>query len=244
MPPTRLPLVLGLAALAVPVGWVFFFNTPTRPTPPRVSISSRTPADSPATPELFTRPAFATVFEPEAFDELIAVREAVRNAPGATLAWAAGLTDPQARTEMIGLICQQIAQTDPRAAIEAATSHLAPPDARIPLQSLAQTWALADFDSALAWATRHPAGDFRDALVASVTSARATAAPQDALQLLARHMPVGPAQDHARLEIIQSWALSNRTAATRCAESLPLGPLRVEALNLLAQLSDVSTARE
>ena len=152
------------------------------------------------------------------------------------VAWATSLAVPDEQKSALTEVAFQIAQSDPAQAITLAERY-GFGDSNGALENLAQLWAGKDLTSALAWATRQPAGDQRDQIFAHIAYVQSQTAPSDAMNLIAGQMTSSPAQIESAISVLHQWGLQDFAAASAWAEQFPNGPLRDRALQELAGIA-------
>lgn len=150
-------------------------------------------------------------------------REWARNSPTAAERWAATREDPAERERALTYICLEVASQDPREAIRIARSHRLHPAT---LESIAASWAGADFVSAYSWAGELPEGEQKDRVVMRLLQLRATEAPSEAAALLSASPLSGGAQEEAAMTIVHQWILKDPEAARQWVELFPEGPIK------------------
>jgi hypothetical protein len=136
--------------------------------------------------------------------------------PAAALAWAAGILD--------------LAQRDPRKAVQAAIdTRLCDTDAGL-LDNLTAQWADRDFAGAHDWVRQQEAGDWHEELTAHIAFICSKSDPAAAAQIVVEEMTPGPRQDEAAISVLHQWAQSDLEAAAAWANAFPEGNLHRRAL--------------
>ncbi len=99
-----------------------------------------------------------------------------------------------------------------------------------------QQWAVADTDSAVAWASKLPDTTLRDKILTEVASDLGARDPERATDFITTKLPAGELQDKATITVIRFWASSDVAGAAAWVLEFPDGPLQVMAT---ANLVDV-----
>jgi hypothetical protein len=125
--------------------------------------------------------------------------------------------------------CLQLAERDPRAALELAIDTL-PNDAHPGLfENLAGQWAVRDFQAAHEWALQQEPGEWRDGLMAHIAFAGAQSDPAAAARMVVEEMAPGQQQTEAAISVLHQWGLRDPGAAAAWAATFPPGDLRARA---------------
>jgi hypothetical protein len=152
--------------------------------------------------------------------------------------WVAQIANPDERDTMLSCVCFQVAQTDPKLAVETLEQQGTTGDRRqMMLGNLAQQWAAQDLLGAVSWAANFPPGDIRDNLFARIAMAESQSSPVQAAQTVAEQIPPGPAQEDAAINVLHEWALQDFPGATAWAEQFPTPELHNRANNELTSLA-------
>jgi hypothetical protein len=144
---------------------------------------------------------------------------------GGAIGWVVGLKDESDRKSAAMYVCEQIAESDPEAAVR-ASEMLELDGCRGMMEDLAQRWASEDFPAALAWARSRPDNDQRAKSLTRLALVQAQSDPVNAAALVASEMAPGANQDDAILIVLHTWAGKDLTAATAWVNQFPEGPLR------------------
>ncbi len=140
--------------------------------------------------------------------------------------WAARFKDEGERASTMADICLQVAQTDPRQAIDIAQRNgLAEVSGRV-MDSLVQQWAAQDFATVDVWVMEQPAGQRREEMLARLAYVQSQTDPASAANLVVDRMPAGPLQDEAAITVLDQWAARDLASATAWADQFPAGGLR------------------
>jgi len=137
--------------------------------------------------------------------------------------------------------CLALAERDPLAAMEmATTNHLQDVDSGL-AASLISQWAGQDFDRAYQWTRTQEPGAWRDDMLARLAYVRAQTDPIAAARLVATDMSASPTRDEAVISVIHQWALRDARGAAFWAQSLPDEILRQRASAEIAGLAAASS---
>lgn len=121
-----------------------------------------------------------------------------------TLAWCDSMAEGEAKNELRVVIGSQAKSAQPvialRLAIELPDEHQA---RRSLAAAAAQSWALADPESAAAWGRTLAPDDLRDCLNGAIASAWASRDAAAALRFALSALPAGAAQEEAAAEIVR-----------------------------------------
>ena len=181
-------------------------------------------------------------------DRDVLVREllsgwAARDAEAA-LGWASSLKDPAARRSARSSVCLAVAAEDPRRAVVLALADDADEDCeRGLLGCLTMQWCEREPREAIEWASEQPQGEWRDCLLAAISSVLSRSDPVTAAQL-ASNLEPGELQDEAVMAVLHQWALKDATAALEWAEAFSESALRDRALVEIANLRKLAVAAE
>jgi hypothetical protein len=154
----------------------------------------------------------------------------------AALGWAAGLSDAVERNSALADVCVQISQSDPAAAISAASQYgLQDEGARF--ENIVQQWASQDFTAAYGWVSQLPAGAERDGSMTRLALVVAQVSPTDAANLVANEISPGTVQIEAAISVLHEWGLQDFAAASAWASQFPSGLMADRAKQELASVS-------
>ena len=170
-------------------------------------------------------------------------REWARNFPADALAWVKNAPDGNQRVAIAEIVCPQLAQTNPAAAVTLAENCLGSGTnnvAQYLLDNMAQQWAAQDMQAANAWATSKQPGEQRDRLLQRIAVAESKADPFQAAQLIVNQISPGPTQNEAAMSVIYQWAQKDAAAAQTWAESFPAGDFRDRAIKEVKNVSAVA----
>jgi hypothetical protein len=145
---------------------------------------------------------------------------AARDADGA-IAWAESLPDSPERQATLIDVSLIVARGDPVRAVQWREQSVGNQEADGVLQGLVQQWADRDFDAAMAWTGARPRNAQRDHILQRLVYVRAAAGqPEAAARLADEAFADSATKAEAIATIAHQWALRDREAATRWAESL------------------------
>jgi hypothetical protein len=148
--------------------------------------------------------------------------------------WVSQISNSDERDTMLGCICFQVAQTDPRLAIQVLEQQGLNGDRReIMLGNLAQQWASQDLQAAVAWANNYPLNDMRDKLFMHIALAESPSAPVAAANMVAQQISPGPIQEEAAISVLQQWATQDMGAAANWVGQFPQGEVYDRSINVL-----------
>jgi hypothetical protein len=168
---------------------------------------------------------------------------ALRDAEAA-LGWVSSLKDPAARRSARSNVCLAVAAEDPRRAVGLALAHDADQDGGAALlECLTMQWCEKEPGIAVDWAREQPQGEWRDRLLASISSVLSISDPAAAAQLVSGLEP-GDLQDEAVIAVLHQWALKDPAAALEWAEAFSESALRDRALVEIANLRTLTAAAE
>ena len=156
--------------------------------------------------------------------------------PASAEKWASHLPDESERDSTLADVCFQIAQTDARQAVEAASQHGLEKMPGAVMENLVQQWAGQDFSSAASWIKQRPPGEQRDQMVERLALVQAVADPAAAAQLVVQEVPPGDIQTEAAIAVLHQWALRDMAGAKAWVELFSAGPLRDRAQNEVSNL--------
>ncbi|MDB6018244.1 MAG: hypothetical protein JWR19_2733 [Pedosphaera sp.] len=148
--------------------------------------------------------------------------------------WVSQISNSDERDTMLGCICFQVAQTDPRLAIQVLEQQGLNGDRReIMLGNLTQQWAVQDLQAAVAWANNYPLNDMRDKLFMHIALAETPSAPVEAANMVAQQISPGPIQEEAAISVLQQWATQDMGAAANWVGQFPPGEVYDRSINVL-----------
>ena len=156
----------------------------------------------------------------------------------AALSWSDQLENEAERKYARSMLCVAFSEQSgkPDQALELALQHGAEEGGDGLLENLTMQWAARETPAALEWTCHQPAGEWRDRLMARVVFVLAKSDPFNAACHVAKEMEPGPMQNEAAISVLHQWAMSDFTAASNWAETLPAGMLRDRAMNELTGL--------
>lgn len=126
--------------------------------------------------------------------------------------------------------CLELAETDPRAALELAiTTRLYDTTPGL-LENLTGQWAARDDKAAHAWVLQQSPGEWRDSLMARVAYSLSQSNPAEAAQIVASEISEGSVQDEAAISVLHQWALRDYDDAKSWAVTFAPGPFKARAL--------------
>ncbi|HEX7652826.1 MAG TPA: hypothetical protein VF607_04935 [Verrucomicrobiae bacterium] len=163
-------------------------------------------------------------------------------APLATLAWAAQLSDADERLTVRSTALLQWGQTDPVKAMLYSQNCDLGTQTQSTMGFLAQKLAASDLALATRYVTQQADGELKDELAAHVSLVMAKQYPQLAEQFIAQQMTAGPAQIESAISILHQWALRDQSGAMAWAQAFPPGELRERALNEINGLAAYQAA--
>jgi hypothetical protein len=184
----------------------------------------------------------------EGSDRDLLVREllsgwAARDAEAA-LSWVSSLEDPAARRSARSSVCLAVAAEDPCRAVGLALAHDADEDGGgALLECLAMQWCGKEPGTAVEWAREQPPGEWRDRLLAKISSMLSRSDPAAAAQLVSGLEP-SALQDEAVMAVLHQWALKDPAAALEWAEAFSESALRDRALVEIENLRKLTAAAE
>jgi hypothetical protein len=170
-------------------------------------------------------------------------RDWARNFPADALAWVKNAPEGKQRIAISEIVCSELAQTNPAAAVALAEKCLGSGTnnvAQYLLDNMAQLWAAQDMQSASAWALAKPAGEQRDRLLQRIAVAESSANPDEAARLISEKMSPGQFQNEAAISVLYQWAQKDAAAAQAWAESFPAGDFRDRAIKEVKNVSAVA----
>lgn len=170
-------------------------------------------------------------------------REWARNFPAGALAWLENAPEGKQRVAIAEIVCSELAQTNPVAAVTLAENCLGRSTnsvAQYLLDNMTQQWASQDIQAASSWALAKPAGEQRDRLLQRIAFAESKTDPYQAAQLVVNQISPGQTQNEAAMSVLYQWAQQDEAAAQAWAESFPAGDLRDRAIKEVKNVSAVS----
>ena len=174
-------------------------------------------------------------------------RDWARNFPAAALAWAQYATNGPQRDTIAEIVCPQLAQTNPLAAVVLAENCLDSGTNAVVqnlLDNLAQTWAEQDEQDAYAWASATPPSEGRNRLLERIALVQAKTNPYKAAESVAEQMSPGEIQNEAAISVLYQWSQQDASAAKAWAESFPPGDFRDRAINEVKNVSAYSSGTQ
>jgi len=141
------------------------------------------------------------------------------------ISWSQSLPDGPAKSQALLQLSYRWAETYP----VAASAYAATQDDPALLRNITSIWAAKDSRSALAWASRLPAGEGRTAAVSSAVAVWAQTSPETALTYASK-LPGDGLRNQAIAAALSIWADTKPALAAQWTEQLPEGPLRDEAM--------------
>lgn len=142
----------------------------------------------------------------------------------AAAATAAGATVPNLES------LDTLAETDPRAALLAASTQDLGPASTYVRGNLLQRWAERDFTAALAYADDFRPGPDREEMLGRLALLLAASLPAEAADIVAQDMAPGATRDEAAISVLHRWARADAASARTWAATFPPGRLRERAL--------------
>jgi hypothetical protein len=152
--------------------------------------------------------------------------------------WVSQISNPNERDTMLSCVCFQVAQTDPKLAIQTLEQQGLDGDRRqIMLGNLAQQWAAQDLPQAVNWASNYPPGKNRDNLFMHIALAKSQTAPVEAANMVAKQISPGPIQEEAVISVLQQWAAQDIDAAAGWVSQFPSGEVYDRSINVLKSIA-------
>jgi len=191
------------------------------------------PKPQPETMQANGDATFTNLESPNNSQDLNQNRDWARKFPVAAFDWAQNATNGPQRDAIAEIVCPQLAQTNPAAAVVLAENCLDSATNDVVnnlLDNLAQTWAGQNEEDAYAWASGVPMGEERDRLLERITFVQAHSNPQTAAQLVAEQITPGEIQNEAAISVLHQWAQQNASAALAWAQTFPAGDFRDRAI--------------
>ncbi|MGA2854456.1 MAG: hypothetical protein ABSE90_10060, partial [Verrucomicrobiota bacterium] len=146
-------------------------------------------------------------------------RDWARTFPAEALAWAQFATNGPQRDTIAEIVCPQLAQTNPLAAVVLAENCLDSLGSGTNvvvqnlLDNLAQTWAEQNEQDAYAWASATPPSEERDRLLERIALVQAKTNPYKAAKSVAEQMSPGEIQNEAVISVLYQWTRQDASAA-------------------------------
>jgi hypothetical protein len=163
--------------------------------------------------------------------------------PGDAAKWVSQLADSNDRDTMLSCLCFQIAQADPKSAIQILEQQGIEGDRRkVMLGNLAQQLASQDLPGALAWAGNYAGAD-KDDLVAQIALAESKIDPAESALIVARQISPGTVQNETALSIINQWSQTDVAAVTSWVAEFPAGELHDQAVAQINRVAACSNAQ-
>ncbi len=162
--------------------------------------------------------------------------------PDKAARWAAALQDRVERDSALNDVCLQLAQTEPRQAIETAlrySSH----DTTLRNQ-LVSLWGSTDFAAALKWVEQSAGVLNRDQAYAQLARIKAESVPAEAAGLVVERMSAGSLQDEAAMAVLHQWVLRDPGGAVAWVNQFPAGKLRLRAQGEIDGMARYTTHAE
>jgi hypothetical protein len=159
----------------------------------------------------------------------------------AALEWAAGLADAGEHDSALANVCIQMSQSSPAEAVSAAGQYGLKDEGGL-FENMVQQWAGKDEPAALDWVSRQPAGSERDEMMARLAFVEAQISPENAVDLVLREIPPGPAQVEAAISVLHQWGLRDFAGASAWVDQFPAGPLADRARQELAGIASYQLA--
>ncbi len=154
--------------------------------------------------------------------------------PAAAIAWGQSLADPADRGAAVETALGDLAQRDPRQAIEIARKNLRSPALERTLFSALQRLAATDPNAAASFVLLLPPGDMQTMAAANVARSLAERSVPAALAWV-KTIPIDLTRWIAFNSVLTSWVQQDRTAAARHVLELPPGQGTEFAASHLAQ---------
>jgi len=174
-------------------------------------------------------------------------RDWARNFPAEALDWLRTAPDGKQRVAIAEIVCSELAQTNPAAAVTLAEQCLGEGTnnaAQYLLGNMAEQWAGQDMQAASAWALAKPAGEQRDLLLQHIAFAESKTDPYQAAQLVASQISPGQTQNEAAMSVLYQWTQEDAPAAMAWAESFPAGDFRDRAIKEVKNVSSVASGTQ
>ncbi len=190
---------------------------------------------------------FTNLESPNNSQDLNQNRDWARKFPVAALAWIQNATNGPQRDAIAEIVCPQLAQTNPAAAVVLAENCLDSATNDVVnnlLDNLAQTWAGQNEEDAYAWASDMPMGKERDRLLERITLVQAHSNPQTAAQLVAEQITPGEIQNEAAISVLYQWSQQDAAAALAWAQTFPAGDFRDRAIKEVKNVSAVTSGTQ
>ena len=195
------------ASVSIPAAEAVVESTPPRESPREVRAEP--PRPTPEIRQAGAELALTSSNSPSNSQDLDRNQDWARNFPAEALAWLQNAPDGTQRVAIAEIVCPQLAQTNPAAAVALAENCLGGGTngvAQNLLDNLAQVWAGQDGQAASAWAMAKPPGEQRDHLFGRIAFVQSQTNPEEAARLVVepdvarpnpdrgchqRHAPVG-----------------------------------------------------
>jgi len=174
-------------------------------------------------------------------------RDWARNFPAAALAWAQYAPNGPQRDTIADIVCPQLAQTNPVAAVVLAENCLDSATNDVVnnlLENLAQTWAEQDQQDAYAWASATPPSDVRDRLLERVAIVQAKTNPYQAAKSVVEQLSPGEIQNEAAISVLYQWSQQDAAAALAWAQTFPAGDFRDRAIKEVKNVTAITSGTQ
>jgi hypothetical protein len=162
-------------------------------------------------------------------DVEVAARSFARANPAAALAWALGITEATTAAAARRTVAIQLADRDPRGALEQLAALPASEAREMTLGFLVAAWARRDAAAAEEWVRARPESEARQRLLLSVAFEVAQSDPKRAIAL-AEVMPAGRDRWLLLAASSQTWVAQDHASAMAWVNQLPAGEAREAAL--------------
>jgi hypothetical protein len=166
---------------------------------------------------------------PDALEDPDEIRAWARSHPQHAREWLANASEGVKRDTVAEIVCLQIAETNPAAAVALADGYGA--GCTNVLENLAMQWAGQDIQAASNWAATKPAGAQRDNLLSRIAFVESKTYPENAATLVAELIPAGQIQDEAAISVLYQWAQKDPRAAMKWAQTFSAGALHDRAVS-------------
>lgn len=153
------------------------------------------------------------------------------------LAWSQRLPDARERECALGMVCNEIAVSDPALAVREVERVGLGEHTKAMLENLVQRWAERDFPAAKAWAMGRPGDKSREPMLARIALVQSSSAPAEAARFVVDEISSGPVQFEAVMSVIHQWATRDPAGAAAWVELFPPGELRERAEREIAGLA-------
>lgn len=196
----------------------------------RDRISTRSPVETSSDRSaLAVADADADSSSPDALEDPDQIRAWARSHPQRARDWLANAPEGTKRDTVAEMVCLQIAETNPAAAVTLADGFGA--GCSNVLENLMMQWADQDIQAASKWAAGKEPGTQRDSLLSRIAFVESKTYPENAAKLVAELIPPGQIQDEAAMSVINQWAQKDPKAAMKWAQTFLAGALHDRAVN-------------